>query len=181
MQPMPIVIVNKNKPLYVVLRGLPGTGKSTFRKCIEQEFIDNGIDYVVLSTDDYIDSVAASQNTTYNDVFKSAIKHASILLKADRVDAIRNLKHIIHDQTNLHFSKFPELENYNTVIINLSADENIHATALSGRVGKSIPYHVMEQMRQNSVLPVYGDYTYDIHNFRHVGKKFTILDFINIQ
>lgn len=82
----------------IMLVGLPGTGKSTWVK--DQGFYDRH-DWLVLSTDAYIDSIAQGEGKTYSEVFPLAIKQAERNLQEGLEYAIKNKMNILWDQTNI--------------------------------------------------------------------------------
>ena len=83
--------------LYVLV-GLPGSGKSTWRDA-------NAKDSVVLSTDDYLDRVAAEKGLSYSEVFKQEYKNALTNLNAECVTAVKTRENIVWDQTNMSKNK----------------------------------------------------------------------------
>ena len=60
--------------------GLPGSGKSTFRAKLEAELMEEGVSFVALSTDDFIEKCARDTGRTYNDMFFDNIKLAGNVL-----------------------------------------------------------------------------------------------------
>lgn len=98
------VEVNKcNKPVYIMLCGLPGAGKTTFRK----NLIKNNPQYnfVTISTDDYIEEQIKDTNIKYKDyydnlnLYKWRIIHER--LKDATIKAVSNKRNIIVDSLNL--------------------------------------------------------------------------------
>jgi predicted kinase len=85
--------------IYIMLSGIPTSGKSTYVSFLLQkpEFHNA----VVLSTDNYIEKVAKENNLSYNEVFENEIKAATKQLNVDLSEALKNNRPIIHDQTNL--------------------------------------------------------------------------------
>jgi tRNA uridine 5-carbamoylmethylation protein Kti12 len=131
-------------PLYLVLAGLPASGKSTLR----QEIIDAWRGHLQrVSTDDYIDSVAKAAGSTYTAVFKIAIDDAERFANSARSGSLRIGNDIIHDQTNLtpgkrrkRLSDVPE--NYMKACLFVEIDEEERQRRLKSRPGKEIPDHV---------------------------------------
>src|ERR1700733_3311757 len=87
------------KPLYIMLIGLPASGKTTLARKIAKEY--PGRYWHFVSTDDYIETVAADSGTTYDAVFKEGIDAATKDMNEQRAEALRLRHDIIHDQTNL--------------------------------------------------------------------------------
>jgi len=77
-----------------MLVGIPGSGKSTWRKLHHDNFI-------VLSTDDYIDRVAMSNSISYTEAFKDAIGRATTAMENSIKDALSAKMNVIFDQTNV--------------------------------------------------------------------------------
>lgn len=126
-----------------MLIGVPGAGKSTWIK-------NHKHNAVVLSSDDYIEKVAAKQGLTYNDVFKDAIPGAAANLKRDLKSAIENGQDIIWDQTNLTVKSRREKlkmipDDYHMVAVFFSVPPDLRER-LAGRPGKTIPDPVILTM-----------------------------------
>jgi tRNA uridine 5-carbamoylmethylation protein Kti12 len=132
--------------------GLPGVGKTTQRdKLIRDKNLSN---YVILSTDDYIESLATSNNITYNEAWKIHIKAAEKLMLKVLDSAIENGQNIIWDQTNLNsktrrkkLNKVPNTYTKTAVHIKPSSIDRIHQIneeRLS--FGRNIPKDVLSKM-----------------------------------
>lgn len=78
---------------FVMMVGIPCSGKSTYVR-------NNFSDWVVLSTDDYIEEKAEAEGKTYGEVFKLYIKDAESVLERKLQSAIDQGKNIVWDQTN---------------------------------------------------------------------------------
>lgn len=88
-----------SKPCLYMLVGVPGSGKSTW---IENQLPEEGRghDTTVLSTDYFIECVAAIHGKTYNEVFHDTIKDANRKMYEDLDWALEHNHNIIWDQTN---------------------------------------------------------------------------------
>ena len=134
----------------IMLVGLPGTGKSTWVK--NQKFFDRP-DWIVLSTDNYIDSVALGSGKTYSEVFPVAIKDAEKNLKEGLEYAIKAKLNIVWDQTNLSRStrlkKITKVPLCYRMVARVFPVPDNHAEWLNSaeRAGKVIPRHVRDSMR----------------------------------
>lgn len=134
----------------IMLVGLPGTGKSTWIK--NEGFFDRP-DWIVLSTDNYIDSVALGEGKTYNEVFPIAIKQAEKNLQEGLEYAIKNKMNIVWDQTNL--SRATRLKKINKVplcyrmVARVFPIPTDHEKWLNSaeRAGKVIPRHILDNMQ----------------------------------
>jgi predicted kinase len=138
----------------IMLVGLPATGKSTW-------IYDNGyystLSHMILSTDNFIESVALGENKTYNEVFDLAVKDAERHLKSCLDVAIEHKLSLIWDQTNLSASsrrkKLLQVPmNYKRIAMVFQPNEH-HAEWLSQREGKTIPFHIMESMKKSFEMP----------------------------
>lgn len=81
----------------IMLVGLPGTGKSTWVRI--HKYYEHP-EWLVLSTDAFIESVAQGEGKTYSEVFPIAIKQAERNLQEGLEYAIKNKMNILWDQTN---------------------------------------------------------------------------------
>ncbi len=144
-------------PKYIMLIGLPGSGKSTWVK----NFLKNAKEkYVIISSDDIIEELGGLENLSYADAFK---KYSNIAMKEmfRRFSAaIANKANIIHDQTNLtkktrleKLSKIPAYYKKEAVVFHV--DDVELQKRLEKRlkeINKKIPNHVMDSMK-NSYEP----------------------------
>jgi len=87
-------------PEMIMLVGIPGTGKSTWVN--EQDFF-NRSNWMVLSTDNFVESVALGEGKTYSDVFNipGVMIQAEKNLHEGLEYAISRNMNIVWDQTNL--------------------------------------------------------------------------------
>lgn len=142
--------------LYVMLSGIPTSGKSTYvSRLLEKPEFNNA---VVLSTDNYIQKIADQENLTYDEVFDKTIKEANKQLNLDLSEAIKNNRSIIHDQTNLtiksrakKLKKIPD--SYKKIcaysVIDLEEARKRNKT----RPGKVIPLRVLMMMLDDFEIP----------------------------
>jgi len=143
--------IQHSGPFFVMLSGLPASGKSTIRAQFEG-------DGVHLSTDDLIEDAAGWRGLTYNDVFAAEIKPATSAVHAAFKQALKDGASIVWDQTNLTekkrkgvLSQIPAT--YFTLCIFVQTDETTRQTRLLGRPGKTIPDHIDLSMRNCMVVP----------------------------
>jgi predicted kinase len=135
------------------LIGLPGSGKSTYIK-------NMGFNGVRVSTDDYIEMIAAKENKTYNEVWDNkTYKDAERWAKDALNHAIDNHRNIIYDQTNLtaktrkkKLDAIPETY-YKIGIVFKTLDLGDYFSRLKGRQGKTIPLHIIENMAISFEVP----------------------------
>ena len=88
-----------SNPVLWMLVGVPGSGKSTWIENADLEE-GRGRDTTVLSTDYFIECVAAIHGKTYNEVFHDTIKYANRKMYEDLDWALEHNHNIIWDQTN---------------------------------------------------------------------------------
>lgn len=143
-------------PELIMLVGLPGTGKSTWVK--NQGFYDKP-DWMVLSTDNFIESVASGEGKTYSEVFPASIKFAEANLTEALNYAIKSKMNIVWDQTNLSaITRSKKLARvplcYRRIARVFPIPEN-HNEWLNSpdRVGKVIPPHIIDSMIATYVTP----------------------------
>jgi predicted kinase len=136
-----------------MLIGVPASGKSTWR---EQFFETNRA--MIISTDDTLEDIAATQNKTYNDVFKDNIKFANKLMDIHMRVALESDMDIVWDQTNLtvksrkgKLDKVPE--HYEKIAVVFLTPEDAEWQRRLDRPGKSIPQNILLGMRDSMQFP----------------------------
>lgn len=140
-------------PSYIVLVGLPGSGKTTFRNLKPLE-----LELVVLSLDDEIERYAKQKGTTYTEVFSSYIETAKDIVQTARMKALLGNKNIIHDATHLTLASrsrsiFDVPDYYQKLAMVCSVDEKERQLRLLNRPGKIIPVEVDDRMRASFIHP----------------------------
>lgn len=138
------------RPVYIVLAGLPGSGKSTIRRSIAEAWSVGAL--IELSTDDYIDMVALQGGQTYSEVFASSIKSATTFMNAKKRVSIRCMQNIIMDRTNLSVKSrqaaldvVPDI--YLKVCLFQVVPEDVRQPRLAERPGKIIPPEADHRMQ----------------------------------
>lgn len=135
----------------VVLVGLPGTGKSTFRKTFKDETL---IKFVEISSDDWIDEFAAEKGKTYTEVFKEVVSVATTLANERANRAAANFENVVWDQTNLTVAKRKQIldkfNNYVKICITFEIPDEVEwlkrLYKRAGTEGKYIPYGILHGM-----------------------------------
>jgi len=146
--------IGVGRPVCAMYVGLPGVGKSTFREGI---MADEGM--VILSTDDWIETAAAQEGTTYDAIWQRDIKKAEGAMRADFAHAIDVGADIIIDRTNLSAKKRRSIiaqlpaNYYNMVFVFQTPPEGVWMQRLQARSGKLIPPLVLDSMQDNFVIP----------------------------
>lgn len=158
----------------IMMCGIPCAGKSTYirRGTENSDYFD---EYVILSTDNYIEEYAASVGKTYNEVFDESIKDATTKMYQDLDLAIQRGKSIIWDQTNLSkksrrqkLKKIPDTYNKTAVILPITLEEAFVRN--SQRANKFVPRSVIHRMYHQFEMPT-EDEGFDVimtHDGTHV-------------
>lgn len=96
------IMETQKEPWMIMLVGVPGSGKSTWIKNLKEDMSKYaGMDFVVISTDDYIDKKAEQEGKTYTEVFKKYIDEATAVMEQELKGAFVSGRNVIWDQTNL--------------------------------------------------------------------------------
>ena len=138
-------------PYIMVLCGLPGSGKSTFRENLRS-------DGVHLSTDDLVEEVARWEGTTYDQVWQREIGRVTKIVQENFRIALKHHDSIVWDQTNLTVKKRRKIlsqvpKEYYKIAIFIQVHEDIRQERLKNRPGKAIPPNVDASMRASLVVP----------------------------
>ena len=135
------------------LIGVPAAGKSTWIKL--QDLVK---DYVVVSTDEFVEDYAKEVGSTYSEVFDDYMPTAVKLMAEKVIRAREQGKDIIWDQTSTTVGsrrkKFNMLPDYDHVAVVFNTPEmSVLKERLASRPGKNIPSHVMVQMIRGFQMP----------------------------
>ena len=152
---------------FVMMVGLPGTGKSTFAK----ELVQSG--YPLIDTDSYIERIAKEKGVTYNKVFQDAIGLASKNIFKNLEKALNLKSDIVWDQTNLNrynrelkLAKIPEDYFKTAVVFHPSNDWDI----MLKREGKVIPSDVLNKMINSFDCPTLEENFHEIQHYKVINK-----------
>ena len=145
-------------PVIYVMVGLPGSGKSTW---IKNKLASDSTAYVIVSSDDEIERLAAQDGLSYNDGFDKYVGQATSIMKQKFREAVNNNENIIWDQTNMTPKKRRTIlqqvpATYRKVAIVFELDDNELNNRLNKRsreTGKTIPAHVIKSMAQSYIPP----------------------------
>ena len=141
--------MNNTSPQLVMLCGIPTSGKTTYltKHLLETECFD----YIVLSTDSYIERKAIESNLSYNEVFDALIKPAHERMDFALEHAVSENRNIVWDQTNLtpkvrksKLSRIPAHYRKVAVWFDVSLEEAMIRN--QRRQGKVIPGSVLKRM-----------------------------------
>lgn len=151
-----IEVPKKAKVAYMLI-GVPGSGKSTWA---EPYLLRN--DALLISSDAYIEKVAASLGKTYGDIFKATIGEATKWMENQLNTAIKNMNQIVWDQTNLSSKSRRQKLNrlldagYEVVAVAFECPAPELARRRKERAektGKDIPPSIIESMTAQYVRP----------------------------
>lgn len=141
----------------IMMCGIPCAGKSSYiRRGTENTDVFD--EYVILSTDDYIEEYAKANGKTYNEVFDDVIGEATTRMYQDLELAIQRGKSIIWDQTNVSrksrikkLKKIPDTYTKTAVVLPITLEEAIIRN--SQRANKFIPRSVITRMYHQFEMP----------------------------
>lgn len=163
----------EQKLFYVMLIGLPGSGKSFIREKIMAAVKFPG-NVVQVSSDDYIDSFAWLKGKTYSEVFQDYSALANSNMHTDRQFALKAERSVIHDQTNLSVgSRRKKLAgvgpNYVKIALNMLAPRSLCEERAAARVGKNITQAIYDHMERD-FQPATLDEGFDVVIPEHLWK-----------
>ena len=138
-----------SKPVFIVMVGLPGSGKSTVVNGRLKGFVGDFSTFKVLSTDEIIEEFAQLSGKTYNQVWADCIDSATKIFNMRLVTSVIVKENIIVDQTNMSIKKRRKLLNlagskYYTMAV--VVDTDVETCIARRSVGKAIPEHVIREM-----------------------------------
>lgn len=145
------------QPLYIILIGAPGSGKSTFIKALSEH-----LKLTIGSTDDQVDDYAFNHGITYSQAMqKINFKHLKRNMEAHVLDAVKRGLHVVIDQTNMNKkSRREKLEWASTRHVKVAVSFDVDVKVLLERIekrsaatGKDIPKHVFFSMLKKYEAP----------------------------
>jgi len=147
-------MTDSKSPVLVMLCGAPTSGKTTYT--IKHEFDKS--DYVLISSDYWIEHAARTLSSTYDNVFDSQIKWAIQQMEYFLGIATSSNMNILWDQTNLtpktrkqKLTKIPK--HYKKVAVYFQSTQEELMIRNQQRIGKIIPPHILLNMNKSFVIP----------------------------
>ncbi len=146
------------------LIGVPGSGKSTW--VANQDWMK---DMAYVSTDKFVEEYAKSVGKTYSEVFTEYMPKAVDLMAQEVIQARKNKKDIVWDQTSTTAAsrrrKFNMLPDYEHIAVVFSTPEHEELMRrLWSRPGKEIPEHVISSMIAGFEMP------YEDEGFKEIWR-----------
>lgn len=141
------------RPKIILLCGLPGSGKTTYRKNLKQ--IDTSL--YDLSSDDFIHEMAGELGQTYEEVFKDSVNLATRLMMRSYERFTNHNVNIIVDRTNLTPKVRAQFSppGYDRYAVNFFTQyKSVH----------QIPEHCLEDMRKRWVPATTEEGFCDVQN-----------------
>lgn len=147
--------------IFKMLVGLPASGKSTWT----DNFLKgkDASQWMVVSTDKWIDSLCAAKGLSYSEGWKRFNKEAEKKMAADLAEAISKKLNIIWDQTNITSTarkkkliKVPNTYTKEAVYFVLPEATEWNRR-LASRPGKVIPGFVLGNMRKIFEMPTQSE------------------------
>lgn len=138
-------------PKCYMMIGVPGSGKSTYIKNVLM--LENNL--ISISTDEYIENIAQKNNSTYSNVYDSAIKDANNWFNQRLQELFKDSSDFIWDQTNINIKarkfKLNQLlrNNYEVHALAFEVEPHIIFKRLHNRAiatGKHIPDSIIKSM-----------------------------------
>lgn len=142
---------DENRPECYVLVGVPGSGKSTWTKKLRAT---SSREYVVVSSDDVLERLAAPEGLTYAQAFAKYMGFADQQAQEAFEAAIAAKQNIVYDRTNLTVKRRKDILRQLTneyikvaVVFNTTDAEVTRRLATREQeTGKHIPPGVMKDM-----------------------------------
>lgn len=151
-------IKNPMKPEAYMLIGVPGAGKSTWA----EPFLLRKDAFKLISSDAYIERIAASMGKTYGDIFKATIGEATKWMEDQLNEAVSKANNLIWDQTNLTLKsrrqKLNRLMDAGYAVTAVAfecpaAELERRRLERAAKTGKDIPPSIIESMTSQYVRP----------------------------
>lgn len=145
----------------IFLVGLPGSGKSTFVKKLQNKNLNQ--DYVIVSFDSTMEKIGAEKGLNYNDSYEqldfNTVIFPSYLKKLEK--SLKKGKNIIVDNTNIKKSDRKSIlkivpNDYEkiAIVFNIPSEElKKRLNKRAEKTGKYIPDEVIEKMKKAYTPP----------------------------
>lgn len=141
-----------NQPVCIALVGLPGSGKTSWRRGFLSS-CENPDSWVVVSSDDVIEEKARSENLTYNKAFELYKDQLGAYIVTQMASAKAQNKNVIVDRTNLTgksreyiLRSLPNYRHYLVSFLDVPYDVVLERNANRAAFGRDIPLEVIRNM-----------------------------------
>ena len=145
-------------PEYIILIGLPGSGKSTWIK----KFLAKANEpYTIISSDNIIEELGGPEGLNYSEAFSKYSGFAMKEMNRRFAAAVQNNQNIIHDQTNMNvktrrgkLAKVPDSYDKKAVVFSIPDPElKRRLKNRESETGKHIPNHAINSMAASYEAP----------------------------
>lgn len=156
-----------DKPVFIMLIGNVGSGKSTFANELIEEYKNDSSDdkIIYLSSDDIREEILGSEENQGNNsvVFEE--------MKKRTIDALKNGMNVVYDATNINkkrrkslLNQLPKNSHKTACYISTDFDTCLNQNNSRDRV---VPYEVIDRFYKTLHLPVYSEGWDEIHYIHH--------------
>ncbi len=163
--------ISPSSKILIIMCGLPGSGKTTYRSALSNAY--------VISSDDYIETLAKQEGLTYADSWNKYKDMAEAFLMNQVADArMSNAGLVIWDQTNLTAKKRSRIasmfEGYTKYVADFTKvpyELILKRNSERKKVGRDIPLCVLNSMHNSIEDPIYDGYAHDVLECGRVSIK----------
>lgn len=150
-------------PHFMILVGLPGTGKTSVRNRLI--FENPSIGYMVASSDDYVEEEASRIGIAYDEAWQGSIKEAGKACSRAMHEAVEAKRSVIVDQTHTRIdSRQSRIARARSAKFGVRCiavrppgpgtdDYAVWQERLDSRPGKKIPDEKMREFEESFVMP----------------------------
>ena len=151
-------------PEFIMLIGLPGSGKSTYIQTLIEKNPDKN--YAILSSDDILTAWGEAEGLNYPESFRKFSKQADKTFKISVRQSLNDRKNIIIDKTSLtpksrakNLNQVPSDYKTKAIVFEVDPEELEHRlNKRAAETGKFIPPKVIEQMIQSYQRPTKSEF-----------------------
>lgn len=167
-----------DQPKCITLVGLPGSGKTSWRRGFIAA-LTNPEDWVVVSSDDMIEKFAADTGRTYNSAFQLMKDRINSYCAGLVASAKQQKKNVIFDQTNLTRNKrknivrtLPGYKHYLVSFLDIPTNTIFTRNANREAYGRDIPTEILKQMSESTCHEFGDDFELLPSNLSEIAGQF---------